>query len=153
MLIQYDLYQDTKNKKHYLKKVKEYDIYAWKCDKPDFINSFCLNELEFNELAEERLYMLALNTALYPIALFELSKGSVNATIFSIRSILIRLLLCGAVKFVLVHNHPSLDETPSQEDINMFKKVKEASKLIEIDLLDNIIIGEKYFSFYENEIY
>jgi DNA repair protein RadC len=49
---------------------------------------------------------------------------------------------------VLIHNHPSGNPYPSQEDVSITRKVKEASRLMDISLFDHIIIGQdSYFSF------
>jgi DNA repair protein RadC len=61
-----------------------------------------------------------------------------------------RLLLCGANSFVLLHNHPSGDTSPSKEDIAAFKRIKQCSELLGINFLDNIIVGDNYYSFIEN---
>ena len=62
-----------------------------------------------------------------------------------------RLCLCGASSFMLIHNHPSGECTPSNEDIQITKRLEECGKLMNIELIDHIIIGDGYFSFKENE--
>lgn len=57
------------------------------------------------------------------------------------KAIFTRLLLSGARGFVLVHNHPSGDSTPSAIDISNTKKVKEGAELLTIELFDHIIVG------------
>lgn len=59
-----------------------------------------------NRRAEENLYLLSLDTKNNLIGIFEISKGTVCATFCRPREIFIRLLLSGAVGFVLIHNHP-----------------------------------------------
>ena len=59
----------------------------------------------------------------------------------------------GAVSIILLHNHPSGDPTPSQNDFSITKQVKEAGELIGIELWDHIIIGNNcYFSFAEEQM-
>ena len=66
------------------------------------------------------------------------------------RELFIEALNCGAVSIVLLHNHPSGDPTPSESDVLLTKRVKEAGDLIGITLLDHIIIGNNcYVSFAE----
>jgi len=48
-------------------------------------------------------------------------------------------------KFILVHNHPSGDATPSIKDIELTKRIEEAAKLLELQLLDHIVIGDGVF--------
>lgn len=98
--------------------------------------------------AEEYTYLLALNTALHPLGVFELSHGSVNSASATPREIFIRLLLCGASGFIFLHNHPSGDVTPSSYDIDTTKQIGQAAAIMNVAFFDHIIIGqESYFSF------
>lgn len=104
-----------------------------------------------NALSEEYVWVIALNTKCVPIGIFEVFHGTVNASMISPREIMVRMLLCGATNFVLVHNHPSGDTTPSEEDVKVTQRVKESGDLLNVKLLDHIIIGNNYYSFRENE--
>ncbi len=75
-----------------------------------------------------------------------ISKGTVNASIVSPREILIEALRYRAVGMIMVHNHPSGDPTPSREDCSITQRVKEAGKLVGIQLLDHIVIGDGSYS-------
>lgn len=99
--------------------------------------------------AEEYVYMVAFNNKMYPVGVFEISHGTVNASLLSPREIFIRALLAGAVNIVLVHNHPSGSMRPSGEDIEATKRIKEAGKLLGVKLIDHIIIGDDYLSLAE----
>ncbi len=102
-----------------------------------------------NRQSEEYVYMIALNIKNKPLGVFELSHGTVNLSICSTRDIFIKALLCGATGIILAHNHPSGDVVPSKEDMTLYNKVKEAGKIMDISILDNIIVGDGYFSFTE----
>ena len=71
-----------------------------------------------------------------------ISRGTVNASIVSAREIFCESLKYGAVSIILMHNHPSGDPSPSNDDINVTIMVKEAGELIGIPLSDHIIIGD-----------
>lgn len=104
---------------------------------------------------EEYVWLVALNTKGKPIGLFEVSHGSADASFVNPREIFVRLCLCGANSFVIAHNHPSGDTSPSVEDTRVTKRILEASKLMGIRLLDHIIIGEKagtFFSYKEHDL-
>lgn len=105
-----------------------------------------------NKQAEEHLYMVALNTKCRILGVFEVSHGTVNCSICNPRDIFIKALLCGATGIILAHNHPSQDTTPSKEDMETYRRVKESGRMIGIELMDNIILGNGYFSFHENRI-
>jgi DNA repair protein RadC len=63
-----------------------------------------------------------------------------------IAEVLREVIRQNAPNFILVHNHPSGDPSPSPDDVKMTKQMKEAAKNMDIDLLDHIIIGERRFA-------
>lgn len=71
--------------------------------------------------------------------------GTANASIVGIREIFREAVREGAVSLIVAHNHPSGDPEPSTEDIEVTAKIKEAGILLDIELLDHVIIGEKKF--------
>jgi DNA repair protein RadC len=75
------------------------------------------------------------------------SVGSLNQSIVNVREVYKTALISSAAAIILLHNHPSLDPTPSREDIDISKRLKEAGDLMGIKVLDHIIIGETYLSF------
>lgn len=120
---------------------------------PEKIYKFMENAFHMSQLAEEYMYVIACNTKNKPIGVFEISHGTVNCCVSSPREIFVRLLLCGAVSFVLVHNHPSGNISPSQDDINVTKRLNDAGTLLNVTLTDHIIIGDgAYYSFHENSL-
>ena len=103
-----------------------------------------------SKLAEEYVWVLAMDSKNHCIGVFELSHGTVNMSLVSPREIFVRLCLIGSVSFVLVHNHPSGDITPSTEDELVTDKVHAAGLMMGIDMLDHIIVGDGcYYSFNE----
>ena len=84
----------------------------------------------------------------------DISKGTVNASVITPREIFIEALKRQAVGIVVMHNHPSGDPAPSEEDIVLTKRVKTAGSLIGIELLDHIIIGNNcYVSLREEKLF
>lgn len=113
-----------------------------------------LNTLfKLNKQAEEHVYMVALNLDCKTLGVFEISHGAASKTICNPREIYIKALLCGASGIILAHNHPSGGTMPSKEDKAVCKRVKEAGEIIGVDLFDNIVVGNGYFSFAENGIW
>lgn len=107
---------------------------------------------ELNKKAEEHIYLIGVNSKNKVVGVFLISKGTMNQCIVSPREIFIRLLLVGAVHFMVCHNHPSKDCTPSREDIVFTSRLKEAGLLLNVPLVDHIIIGgDWYYSFNEQE--
>ena len=93
-------------------------------------------------LVEEHLWLICLNTKLVPNAVFEVSRGSMTDTNCSPVSIFQRVLLTGASGFIIVHNHPSENVCPSQTDDDTFNDIRKLSKMMNLDFLDSIIIGD-----------
>jgi DNA repair protein RadC len=77
----------------------------------------------------------------------EISVGSLNQSIVHPREVFKTALLSSAAAIILLHNHPTGDPTPSREDIEITKRLKEAGEIIGVRLLDHIIIGDSYLSF------
>ena len=107
---------------------------------------------ELSRYDREVLCVVNLNTRKQPINFHVVSVGELNQSIASIPNILKSGILSNAGSFLLAHNHPSGDVTPSQDDIQTTKRVIEAGKLLGIPCLDHIIIGGgngSYFSMRE----
>ncbi len=112
--------------------------------------SICLNSPEtiaayFREdmryLTRERVYAVFFDTAGKLIREVQISEGTVNRALISPREIFVEAVSCGAVSFVLLHNHPSGDCTPSREDRYITVHLRELGEMMGITLLDHIIIG------------
>lgn len=97
--------------------------------------------------SEEHIWIIAMDTKCHLIGIFEVAKGSVDLCVISPREIFVRLCLCGAACFVLIHNHPSGDVIPSEEDKEFTERIVEAGKILNIKCVDHIIIGDSYYSF------
>lgn len=101
-------------------------------------------------MADEYAYMIAVNGGNLVTGIFQISHGSSDKSLLIPRALFVRLLLCGAVHFFLVHNHPSGNLIPSEGDIKTTNRIKECADLMGIDLLDHVIIAkENYSSFQE----
>ena len=78
------------------------------------------------------------------------SVGSLNQSIVHPREIYKTALLSSAAAILCLHNHPTGDPSPSNEDLEVTRRLKEAGTLLGIKVLDHIIIGDYYYSFVEN---
>lgn len=118
-------------------------------DLVDVLNLVC----RINNNTEEVMLLLTLNTKNVITGWFEVSRGSIDTSIVHPREIFKRALTNNATSIVVAHNHPSGDPNPSKEDINITNRLKECGKLLGINLIDHIIIGdEKYVSLKEKGI-
>lgn len=124
-----------------------------KLNNPEDIVLMMRRLLHMEKMAEEYCYMIAMNSSCKVLGIFLISKGTANVSLITPREVYIRALLSGAVQIVLCHNHPSGNVLPSDTDIKITQKIKEAGELININLADHIIIGsDSYLSFKEAEI-
>ena len=105
--------------------------------------------MRIHEEPEEYMYMICMNTKNKIIGVFEISHGSVNSSIVNPREVFQKALLANAVSIIVMHNHPSGDPTPSREDIEVTKRLVEAGKIVGVEVLDHIIIGDRYSSLKE----
>lgn len=114
-----------------------------------------LNDVEdFENLTNEKVIMICLDTKLKVIGTFEISTGSVNTSIVSTRDVFMRALAVGAVNIIIAHNHPSGNPGFSTQDKEVAVNIKNAGDILEIKLLDFIATGtnEAYASMHESGI-
>ena len=105
-------------------------------------------EIGVCEDTEERFWMISLNGSSRIKGIFELSHGNAYSTTVNPRGMAQRMLLGDAVEIITVHNHPSGDCLPSNDDIGVCKKIARLCELLDVGFADNIIVGgEEYFSF------
>lgn len=118
---------------------------------PSSVAEYFMEDMRHEE--QEQLVLLMVNTKNCILKEKMIFKGTVNYSCVSPREIFIEAVMARAVHIVLVHNHPSGDPTPSEEDILMTQQVQEAGELIGITLLDHIIIGDNcYVSLKEKKL-
>jgi DNA repair protein RadC len=107
----------------------------------------------FEDLNHEEFWILYLNRANKIISTEKLSMGSLTGTVVEIKSIFKKGIEKLASGIIIAHNHPSGNLQPSQQDIDLTKKIKETGKLMDITLLDHLIITDThYFSFADEGI-
>lgn len=105
---------------------------------------------DFRHKEQENLLLLLLDTKSNLLGEKLMFTGTVNASIISPREIYLEALKFHAVGIILMHNHPSGDPTPSDADLRITRKIREAGSFLDIPLLDHIVIGDKkYVSFHE----
>ena len=108
---------------------------------------------ELRHEQQENLVLVMLNNKMELLGSKLMFKGTVNASLISPREIFLEALHKEAVYIVLIHNHPSGDPTPRNEDIQATRRVRESGKLLGIQLADHIVIGDgTYMSMKENTI-
>lgn len=118
---------------------------------PQAVAGYFMEEMRHKEKEELKVLMLDAKSGF--IAESTVSTGTVNFAVASPREIFLEALKYKAVNIIIMHNHPSGDPAPSQNDFLCTRKIKEAGELIGISLIDHIIIGDnKYMSFSEKNL-
>lgn len=107
--------------------------------------SYC--EQVFARLAvdaqHEEFHVVLLNTRYEPIATHRVSAGTLDASLVHPREVFRPAIKEAAKAIVLVHNHPSGDPTPGEQDIRVTRRLNEAAKIIGIDVLDHIVVAAR----------
>lgn len=113
--------------------------------RPKDVANLLTEEIRYEK--REIVKLLILNTKNVVQKIVNLNIGKNNSAQIDIRQILEEVLKTGMTKFILVHNHPSGDTTPSLQDVQVTKNIQEATRIVGLELLDHIVLGEKsYYS-------
>jgi DNA repair protein RadC len=124
-------------------------------DSPEAIADLC-SEMRF--LDREWLRVVLLNAKQQLIKVATVSRGSVNESLAHPREVFKPAIVLSAYSFILVHNHPSGDPSPSEADLRLARRISEASRVLQLNLIDHVIIGSpapgrsSYFSFKEGGV-
>lgn len=103
---------------------------------------------QIGDLPTEEFWVMYLNQGNRIIKIEQISRGGITQTAVDIRIIYKKGLEYMATAMILAHNHPSGNLTPSEADKNLTRKIIEASKHLDIQILDHLIVSQKsYFSF------
>ncbi|RYD95093.1 MAG: DNA repair protein [Sphingobacteriales bacterium] len=108
------------------------------------MDSWDLDRIEL----QEQFKIILLNRANRVMGIYEVSSGGISGTLADPKLIFGTALKCCASGLILVHNHPSGNLVPSQEDSSITRKLQSAAALLDIHLHDHLIIcSEGYYSF------
>lgn|SRR5699024_7297734 len=97
------------------------------------------------DVDREHFVVVCLNTKSEPTSINTCHIGSLNTSVVHPREVMKPAILSNAASVIVGHNHPSGNPEPSQEDINVTKKLTQAGTIMGIDVLDHIILGEDSF--------
>ena len=101
-----------------------------------------------SDLDYEEFWAVFLNRGNKILRKYKVSQGGLSGTVTDVRLIIKEAILQLSSGIILVHNHPSGNLKPSEQDIELTKKISDAAKYFDINVLDHLIIGTgKYYSF------
>jgi DNA repair protein RadC len=98
--------------------------------------------IEMAHLEQEHLRVVLLNTKNYVLKIETVYIGSINSSAVRIGEVFKTALKQNSAAIIVVHNHPSGDPTPSPEDVAVTRQLVEAGKLLDVDVLDHLVIGQ-----------
>jgi DNA repair protein RadC len=101
------------------------------------------------DLQQEELHVILLDTRNRVLDIRTIYRGSLNTSMIRISEIFRPAIEAPAAAVIMAHNHPSMDVSPSPEDVNVTRQAVQAGKLLDIELLDHLIISHTYVSMKE----
>ena len=115
-----------------------------KIREPNEIAKIRMDEMRYEKTEIAKIILLDNQCNILKIK--NVAKGGNNFVSIGMKNILSEAVKINAPKLILVHNHPSGDPTPSQKDYEITKKLENAAKILGIELIDHIIIGNKEYT-------
>lgn len=100
---------------------------------------------EMSALEQEHLRVLLLDTRNRVTEVCEVYRGSLNSSLIRVAEIFRDAVRANAASVIIVHNHPSGDPTPSPEDVSVTRAIIEAGRLLDVEVLDHLVIGQGRF--------
>lgn len=108
-------------------------------------DAFHLLKSEMMFLEQEHLRLILLDTRNRVLRTPTIYVGSLNTSVIRVGELFRAAIRENAAAFIIAHNHPSGDPSPSPEDINVTRQIVQAGKLLDVDVLDHIVIGRNRF--------
>ena len=126
---------------------------------PATIADYLRSAFEENPM-QEAFYCIYLDRKNHPLGRHMITLGTVNSTVVAPREVFRGAILASASALIVAHNHPSGDPAPSAADVQITRVLRDAAKIIDIDLLDHVIVGDAkadprsmgYYSFRESGV-
>lgn len=129
---------------------KNYDLETALISSPSDAADIIKAVFNLAEEAVEKFGILNLTTKNKVSGAHVISLGSLNTSLVHPREVFKQAILNNAASIILFHNHPSGDPTPSREDMDVTRRLVEAGRLIGIEVLDHVVVGEgRHVSFRE----
>lgn len=116
----------------------------YKISSPKDAAMYVMEEMRY--LKQEILKVLMLDIKNHVIYEKNVSMGSLNSSIVHPREVFKEAIVKNSASIIILHNHPSGECTPSKEDIQVTQRIKESGRIIGIELMDHIVIGDGNFT-------
>ncbi|MCK4339886.1 MAG: DNA repair protein RadC, partial [Candidatus Cloacimonetes bacterium] len=122
-----------------------------KIEGPESVFKLLRNEI--GNKKKESFYILSLTTRNNLIGVDKVSTGTLSASLAHPREVFLPAIKNSSASVIIVHNHPSGDPQPSEDDLEITKRLVESGKILGIDVIDHIIVAKNnYFSFKDKRL-
>ena len=111
-------------------------------NKPAKVVEYLRSAFEENPL-QEAFYCIYLNRKNRPLGRHLITLGTATGTLVSPKEVFRGAIVAGAVAMIVAHNHPSGDPAPSSADSQVTRSLREAARILDIELLDHVIVGDE----------
>ncbi|MFQ6014805.1 MAG: DNA repair protein RadC [Anaerolineae bacterium] len=101
--------------------------------------------LEMGVLEQEELRVILLDTKNRLLAAHTVYRGSLNTSLIRVGELFREAIKANCAAIIVVHNHPSGDPTPSPEDVKVTEQIVQAGKMLDIEVLDHLVIGQQRY--------
>ena len=122
---------------------KPIDTSQVQINSPKDVADLLTDEMRFEK--REIVKAIILNSKNTIVKIVDVCYGGTNSAVLKPKDVLQEAIKLGAPKIILVHNHPSGDPTPSKSDFEFTERLVQASKIMGIEVLDHIVIGDYKF--------
>lgn len=122
-----------------------------KISSPQDVSAMLMEDMRY--LKREYFKIILLDTKNNVLGIRDISIGSLSSSIVHPREVFKEAINASSASIILVHNHPSGEVEPSKEDLNITSRIIEGSKILGINVLDHIIIGDGVFLSFKEEGY
>lgn len=113
-------------------------------NRPDLVTQYLKSAFDENPVVESFIVIL-LDRKNHPIGRHLCTVGTLTSTLAAPREVFRAAILGNAAAIIVSHNHPSQDPSPSAADIQITRQLREAAKVVDIELLDHVIVGHPKF--------
>lgn len=117
-----------------------FEVGAKTLSAPDAVYAYMKDVLETHPM-HEVFYVILLNRKNRPLGRIAITSGTATAALAHPREVFRPAILAGATAIICSHNHPSGDPSPSAADLQLTRQLREASRTVDIDFLDHVILG------------
>lgn len=115
---------------------------AERIDTPEKVVAYLQSAIDSNPV-QEGFFVILLDRKNHPLGRVLVTLGTLTSSLVHPREVFRPAIIASAASVILAHNHPSGDPTPSTADIQVTRQLRDASRAVDIEILDHVIVGSK----------